>query len=80
MFIGKPKGEVDFIAEKGQEKFYLQAAYLLSDERVVEREFGAYSEIRDNYPKYVVTRDRTTVSRDGIIHMKLVDFLLGKKL
>lgn len=81
VFIGKTqKGEVDFIAEQGQEKFYMQTAYLLSDERVVEREFGAYSEIRDNYPKYVVTRDRTTVSRDGIIHMKLVDFLLGKKL
>ncbi len=36
------KGEVDFIAEKGKEKFYLQAVYMLTDERLIEREFGAY--------------------------------------
>lgn len=77
VYIGKTyKGEVDFIAEKGKEKFYVQVAYLLSDERVIEREFGAYSGISDNYPKYVISMDRTTIIRDGIIHMNLIDFLL----
>jgi len=77
VYIGKTyKGEVDFIAEKGKEKFYVQVAYLLSDEKVIEREFGAYAGIRDNYPKYVITLDRTTIVRDGIIHMNLIDFLL----
>lgn len=38
MYIGKTyKGEVDFIATKGEEKIYIQAAYLLSDEKVVEK-------------------------------------------
>jgi len=69
---------VDFIAEKGDEKFYVQAAYLLNDEHVVEREFGAYESINDNYPKYVITMDRLTRNRDGIIHLNLIDFLLNK--
>lgn len=77
VYIGKTfKGEVDFIAEKGKEKFYVQAAYLLSDEKVIEREFGAYNDISDHYPKHVITLDRTTLTRDGIIHLNLIDFLL----
>ena len=78
IYIGKThKGEVDFIAEKGTEKFYVQAAYLLSDEAVIEREFGAFTGISDHYPKYVITLDRTTLMRDGIIHLNLIDFLLN---
>lgn len=77
VYIGKTyKGEVDFIATKGDEKIYVQAAYLLSDEKVIEREFGAYEGIGDNYPKYVISMDRVPMSRDGIIHMSLIDFLL----
>ena len=77
VYIGKTyKGEVDFIATKGEEKIYIQAAYLLSDERVIEREFGAYEGIEDNYPKYVISMDRVPMSRNGIIHMSLIDFLL----
>ncbi len=77
VYIGKTyKGEVDFIATKGEEKFYVQAAYLLSDENVIRREFGAYDSIQDNYPKYVISLDRIMVERDGIIHMNLIDFLM----
>ena len=78
VYIGKTqKGEVDFIAERNKEKLYIQAAYLLSDEKVVEREFGAYDAISDHYPKYVITMDRMTLTRDGIIHLNLIDFLLN---
>lgn len=78
VYIGKTfKGEVDFIAEKGTQKFYIQAAYILSDEKVVEREFGAYKSILDHYPKYVITMDSLIANKDGIIHMNLVDFLLN---
>lgn len=81
VYIGKTyKGEVDFIAQKGDEKFYLQATYLLSDDNVISREFGAYKYIEDNYPKYVISMDKLNFSRDGIIHMNLVDFLLNKNL
>lgn len=81
VYIGKTyKGEVDFIAQKGENKFYLQATYLLSDDNVISREFGAYKYIEDNYPKYVVSMDKLNFSRDGIIHINFVDFLLNKDL
>lgn len=78
VYVGKTyKGEVDFIAQKGSEKFYVQAAYLLDSESTAEREFGAYRAIEDNYPKYVISLDRIPLSRDGIIHMNLCDWLLS---
>lgn len=77
VYIGKTyKGEVDFIATKGEEKIYIQAAYLLSDEKVIEKEFGAYDYVDDNYPKYVISMDKIPLSRNGIIHMNLIDFLM----
>lgn len=81
VYVGKTgRGEIGFIAVKGGEKIYVQAAYLLSGEAVAEREFGAYREIDDNYPKYVVSLDKITSSRDGIIHMNLADFCQKEKL
>lgn len=78
VYVGKTyKSEVDFIAQKGKEKFYLQAAYILDSAETVEREFGAYKTIEDNYPKYVISTDRIPMSRDGIIHMNLCDWLLS---
>lgn len=77
VYIGKIyKGEVDFIAQKGREKIYVQAAYLLENEETVQREFGVYDAIADNFPKYVVSMDKMPMSRDGIIHMNLCDWLL----
>lgn len=57
--MGKiPKGEVDFIVMDGNERAYYQVAYLLADESVVDREFGAYESVKDNYPKYVLSLDK----------------------
>lgn len=71
-------GEIDFIATKFEEKIYIQVAYILSDESVVEREFEAYKKINDNYPKYVITMDKFDFSRDGIIHKNIINWLLEK--
>ncbi|MGL4485207.1 MAG: ATP-binding protein, partial [Anaerovoracaceae bacterium] len=77
VYVGKMQNsEVDFIAEKQDEKFYLQACYFLSSEKTIEREFGAYDSISDNFPKYIVSMDKLTIKRDGIIHKNLIDFLL----
>ena len=77
VYVGKTyKSEVDFIAQRGTEKFYLQAAYLLNNDETVEREFGAYRSIEDNYPKYVISTDRIPMSRDGIIHKNLCNWLM----
>ena len=77
VYIGKTKdGEIDFIATKDNEKIYFQITYLLADSKVVEREFGAFREINDNYPKYVLSLDKIDFSQDGIIHKNIIDWLL----
>lgn len=68
--------EVDFVAEKQGEIIYIQVAYLLASASTVEREFGALKAIGDNFPKYVVTMDEFDMSRDGIRHLNIRDFLL----
>ena len=68
--------EIDFVAMKKQtEKIYIQVAYEITDHNR-EREFGNFSKIQDNYPKYVISRDKIPLSQNGIIHRNIVDFLL----
>lgn len=80
VYIGKTyKGEVDFIAEKSGKRIYIQVAYLLSSEKTIEREFGAFQDIQDNYPKFVVTFDDMKMKeRDGIIHIPILSFLMNE--
>ena len=78
--IGKTyKGEIDFVAIKESKKCFIQVAYLLSDEQVIEREFGAFKSVRDPSPKYVLSLDDFDMSKDGITHINIIDFLLNKK-
>ena len=70
--------EIDFIATKGNEKLYLQVAYILADENVVNREFRVYDDIIDNYPKYVLSTDTFDFSQNWIIHQNVIDWLLDK--
>ena len=69
--------EIDFVCSKRSEKLYVQVAYLLADENTVRREFGAYDGVKDNFPKYVVTMDELDMSRDGIKHRNIRDFLMA---
>ena len=71
--------EIDFVCEKQGEKLYVQVAYLLASDETVQREFGVYDRIRDNYPKYVVSLDEFNMSRNGIKHLNIRDFLLEEK-
>ncbi len=71
--------EVDFVCDKRNEKLYVQVAYLLASEDTIDREFGTYHSIKDNFPKYVVTMDELDMSRDGIKHRNIRDFLLVKE-
>lgn len=68
--------EVDFAARRGSERLYVQVSYLLASDETMEREFGVLERIGDNYPKYVVTMDEITRSRNGIKHKNIKEFLL----
>lgn len=75
--VGKTgEKEIDFVCERQQDKIYIQATYLLASEDTICREFGAYDAIRDNYPKYVVSMDEFDMSRNGIKHKNIREFLL----
>lgn len=79
VFTGKTyKGEIDFVAINGRKKCFIQVAYYLGSKETIEREFGAFKPISDASPKYVFSLDRFDYSRDGIAHINIVDFLLGK--
>ena len=44
-----------------------------------EREFGVCNDISDNYQKYVISLDKVDLSRNGVIHLNLIDFLLNEE-
>ena len=70
--------EVDFVCEKAGETLYVQAAYLIADDEVRNREFGNLLIIPDNFPKKVVSMDPFAGgSFHGIDHVYLEDFLLS---
>ncbi len=77
--IGKTNGkEIDFVAEKASQIIYIQVAYLIPDQAEAEREFSSLLAVRDNFPKRVLSLDRFDLSREGIIHKNLIDFLLDQ--
>ena len=70
--------EIDFSCEKGGEKLYVQAAYMITDQRVHDREFGNLLKIRDNFTKIVVSMDEVTGGNfKGIQHVNIKDFLVS---
>ncbi|PKP41853.1 MAG: ATPase, partial [Bacteroidetes bacterium HGW-Bacteroidetes-12] len=79
VFIGKNKEkEIDFIAEKTNEKIYIQVCKTLIGERIEEREYGAFSDITDHYPKYVLSLDDFgfSTNKNGVKWMNIKDFLV----
>jgi len=78
VFVGKANDkEIDFVAEKLSDKVYVQVTYKLSEQSTVDREFGPLLEIRDSYPKYVVSMDELWQDNlEGVRHLYIADFLL----
>ncbi|AEA01221.1 MULTISPECIES: ATP-binding protein [Aerococcus] len=70
--------EIDFIASKQGQISYYQVSYLMESKETRDREFSVYSQIKDNFPKYVLSLDSFDFSQDGVIHKNLIDFLLGE--
>lgn len=72
-------GEVDFVCTKSNERVYVQVAYLIASPETEEREFGILDNIRDNYPKYVISMTPLVRRGDrrGITHLGLREFLIN---
>ena len=69
--------EIDFIANKGNNKFYIQSAYSMPDSEKREQEERPLLKINDSFKKFIITKDYIKAWRDdnGIITMSLFEFL-----
>ena len=68
--------EIDFVAEKDNERIYIQVALRIDNEETAKREFGNLLKIQDNYPKLVITADPYGGhSYEGIVHYPIRQFL-----
>ena len=73
-------GEIDFVCTQkaGTKRVYIQASYIIGDDSTRLREFGNLHNIKDNYPKYVISMTPLVTRNDenGITHMYLRNFLM----
>lgn len=77
VYVGKfDNFEIDFVAEKRDQKLYIQVTYKLENQATIDREFNTLLKINDQYPKYVISMDELWQENiDGIRHLHIVDFL-----
>lgn len=69
--------EIDFVVQKpNNEREYYQVAFTVNDEKTFEREISAFRNIRDNYPKYLLTLDYDNINIEGIQKINVIDWLL----
>ena len=70
--------EIDFVVQKpNNEREYYQIAFTVNDEKTFEREISAFRNIRDNYPKFLLTLDFDKTNIEGIRKVNVIDWLLG---
>ncbi len=77
VFVGQlGANEIDFVCTRKSEKIYVQVAYLIPNQKTIDREFGNLLKVKDNYPKFVVSMDEVRGnSIQGIQHFHLREFL-----
>jgi predicted AAA+ superfamily ATPase len=70
--------EIDFVAIKNDELKYIQVtSYLDGNSELQKREYGALESVHDNYEKYLISLDKLDMSRNGIKHLNIIDWLLS---
>lgn len=81
VYVGKNDNlEIDFVSEKPENRIYIQVAETIQYEKAFDREFSVLKKVKDNYPKIVLTMDKSFVkSYDGILHKNIVEWLLEKE-
>ncbi len=81
VYVGKNNNiEIDFVAKKDDKTIYIQVTYELSNQETIEREFNAFKNINDNYPKYIISLDKRDFSQNGIKNINIIDFLMNEDL
>ena len=76
-FVSQSLGSVLAINPNTGEIAYYQVAWQMTLEKTIDREFAALEKIRDNHPKFLLTTDGFTQSRNGIKHINVFHWLLN---
>ena len=72
--------EIDFVAQKGSSKLYIQSAYMIPDEEKRRQESASFKLVKDSFKKIIVLRNDIIPTHDeyGILYISLSDFLLDE--
>ena len=70
--------EIDFIANQGSKRYYIQSAYNLSDAEKMKQEKASLINVADSFKKIIIVKDVINVrhDEDGITIINVYDFLL----
>ena len=67
--------EIDFVANKGNKQYFIQAAYSVAEEKAYEREFGAFARLDNSCQKIVITNDDIDFSTSTVRHIQFRDLV-----
>lgn len=72
--------EIDFVCNKGNEKYYIQSALSMPDKDKINQEKKSLKSVKDSFKKIIIVKDSTPIIKDddGIIIINLFDFLLNE--
>lgn len=79
--VGKLKnGEIDFVAQRGNDIEYYQVSQTVLDPKTMERELKPFAQVEDHYPKFLLTLDEVGAGENlnGIRQLNVLDWLMGK--
>ncbi|MCR4990657.1 MAG: ATP-binding protein [Lachnospiraceae bacterium] len=78
---GRKQLEVDFVANQGSKRYYIQSAFAIPDQEKMDHEQASLIRISDSFKKIIVVNSNTPVWRNdqGILVMNLYDFLLNEE-
>ena len=74
------RGEIDFLAQKDNRKYYIQVAYSVADDKAYQREFRAFENVDPLSQKILITTDELDYSTSVVRHIRFSDFLAMRSL
>ncbi len=76
---GKKSIEVDFVAQKNGSVEYYQVCYILDSNETIQKELNPLLEIKDNYPKYILSMDMEDKNIKGVARLNVLSRLLSTR-